>query len=231
EMPGLSSPSPARLPPPPVPRHYGPARGSIPGAPAINGSGLNGANGRPSLGRPAAVPQGLDVSRLLAGLQRGAVPGANGNIDFLCHKFSGLLERLQKSEAGEREALESCAQLEAQLVTKDLEEDAERRELEAADAAAREEIRKFESSLTEVLCGEVETKEQLSAVRAETEALAVRRRSLEELCLSDRAKLAETNASLRHKQLSRPEGRDDLRRLQGQLQTFAARCVAADAEI
>ncbi|CAE8611265.1 unnamed protein product [Polarella glacialis] len=74
---------------------------------------------------------------------------ANGNIDFLCHKFSGLLERLQKSEAGEREALESCAQLEAQLVTRDLEEDAERRELEAADAAAREEIRKFESSLTE----------------------------------------------------------------------------------
>ncbi|CAE7246767.1 unnamed protein product [Symbiodinium sp. CCMP2592] len=45
-----------------------------------------------------SLPQALEVSRLLCGLQRSLVPGADSSVDFLCNKFSELIERLKRAE-------------------------------------------------------------------------------------------------------------------------------------
>jgi len=159
------------------------------------------------------------------------VTGADASVDFLCQKFSALVERLQKAEAGERQLEESCAQIEAKLASEEQGAHAERHQLELAAIAAREEARQVESQVSEVICAEAESQKQLTAVRAETEALTQRKKSLDEVCLSERAKLAESHSRLRQQQMSRPEGKEELRRLQGQMESLTARSTAAAADL
>lgn len=169
------------------------------------------------------------MGRLLAGLQRGT--GGDASVAVLCQKFSKLIERLKRAEAGEKDALEQTSLMEAKLAAQELDVEGERRHLEMATVSAREETRTLEASLRQALQEESETKQQLSAVRAETEALAQRRKALDELCLTERARLAETQGRLRHQQMSRPDAKEELRRLQGQLQTLSARSTAAATEL
>ncbi|CAK0824519.1 unnamed protein product, partial [Prorocentrum cordatum] len=46
----------------------------------------------------APAPLGLNLGSLLRGLQHGAVPGADPNVSFLCHKYTTLVERLRRAE-------------------------------------------------------------------------------------------------------------------------------------
>eukprot|EP00931_Biecheleriopsis_adriatica_P087338 TRINITY_DN61827_c0_g1_i1.p1 TRINITY_DN61827_c0_g1~~TRINITY_DN61827_c0_g1_i1.p1 ORF type:complete len:767 (-),score=177.52 TRINITY_DN61827_c0_g1_i1:166-2394(-) len=182
--------------------------------------------------RPAAAStQALDVGRLLAGLQRGVVPGADASVDFLCQKFSGLVERLQKAEVSEQDLGERCRELEVKLRHEEVEGEADRRQIEAAAAAAKEEARKLEAELSEVQGSETEWQQQLGSLRAEAEALGQRRKALDELRVGERARLAETHGRLRQSQLLRPKGGEDIRRLQGQLQSLNARCAATASEL
>jgi len=202
----------------------------MPGHVGVPGAQLPDVRSPGSVG-VAAPREAPDVGRLLAGLQRGNVGGADASVDFLCQKFSALVERLQKAEAGERQFEDTCAEVEAKIATEEQGADTERQDLEVAAIAQREEARRIESHISEVLCGEAETQKQLAAVRAETEALTHRKKSLDELCLTERAKLAETNSRLRQQQLSRPEGKEEIRRLQTQLEMLTARSTAAAADL
>jgi len=175
----------------------------------------------------------FDVSRLLAGLQRGAIPGADGSVEFLCKKFSGLIDRLQHAEAKEAAERETCALLEAKLQSEEQQADTERRHLEVATISAREETRKVEAAAKEVLQKELQAKEELSALKAESEALSQRKRLLEETCRTEHARLGEAYGRLRRQQLSRPQLMEEVRRLQGQLQTLTTRssAIAAETEV
>jgi len=175
--------------------------------------------------------QSLDVGRLIAGLQRGAVPGADSSVSFLCQKFSLLVERLQRAEGAEQECEGRRAALEAELHSEEAEAEAERRELEVAAAAARTEAQTAESAATEASLEEALSAEHLTAARSEAEAFQQRSRNLSEQCLSERKRLAETNSRIRHLQLSRPGGQEDLRRLQSELEALTAQYAAAAGEL
>jgi len=175
--------------------------------------------------------QALDVGRLLAGLRRGLVPGADNSVEFLCNKFSGLVERLKQAEQVEQAERESSVQLEVKLQAEEQQADAERRHLEVATIAAREETKKVESGLAEALQQEAESKKQLASLRAEAEALAQRKRLLDDTCRTERAKLSEANGRLRRQQLSLPQTSEEVRRLQGQLQSLNSRSDAIAAEL
>lgn len=173
----------------------------------------------------------LDVSRLLAGLQRGAVPGADGSVEFLCKKFSSLIDRLKQAEANEAAERENYTALEAKLQAEEQEADAERRRLEVATLAAREETRQAELTVTEVVEKEMISKEEVMGLKAETEALVHRKRLLEETCRTEHARMGEAQGRLRRQQLSKPQMLEDVRRLQGQLQTSTTRSSAITAEM
>jgi len=178
-----------------------------------------------------SLPQALEVSRLLCGLQRSLVPGADSSVDFLCNKFSELIERLKRAEAGEKSEIQNCLDLEETLRSEEQTSDAERRRLEVATISAREESRKVESKVAESHEQLGSSREQLAALRSETEALAEKKKVLEELCRKERAKACEAQGRLRRQQLLRPQAAEDARRLGAQLQSLNLRCAAVVAEI
>merc|ERR1719277_1078636 len=73
--------------------------------------------------------------------------------------------------------------------------------------------------------------QRLAIAREEAEGLAQRRSDMDEQCLNERTRLAEANGRLRDLQLSQPSSREDIRRLQSQLETLAARYSATAAEL
>eukprot|EP00927_Polykrikos_kofoidii_P071204 TRINITY_DN67504_c0_g1_i1.p1 TRINITY_DN67504_c0_g1~~TRINITY_DN67504_c0_g1_i1.p1 ORF type:complete len:1092 (+),score=212.91 TRINITY_DN67504_c0_g1_i1:122-3397(+) len=193
---------------------------------------IGGGEGGGRRGNISDAPSpGIDVGRLLAGLQRGIVPGADNSVAFLCQKFTLLGERLQRAEVDERENEERRVLLEADLCTEEATLAAERTELEAAAAAVREESRALASSLSETQQEELRTEECLEKIRAEKETLSQRRRALDQQCANDRARVAEANSRIRQLHVSRPSGRDELRRLQGRLDSLGAQCTAAAVEL
>lgn len=167
----------------------------------------------------------------MAGLQRGSVPGADSSVTFLCQKFSLLVERLQKAEGAEQDCESRRALLETELRSEEAEAEAERSELEAAAASLHSEAASMEGAALEVAQEEASSAEHLSLARNEAEALQQRSKALSEQCLSERKRLAETNSRIRHLQLSRPGGQEDLRRLQGELETLTAQYAAAAGEL
>jgi len=171
------------------------------------------------------------VGRLIAGLQRGTVPGADSSVAFLCQKFTMLLERLQRAENCEQECQDRRAHLEAELQCSETAFEAECSELSAAVQSEDREVRGSESALREARRCEADVSEEVANMRGEEEALALRKRGLDEECSDERARLAETNGRLRHIQLSRTGGQEDLRRLQGELETLTARYAAAATEL
>lgn len=89
----------------------------------------------------------------------------------------------------------------------------------------------LQDSIAEAMKAEAAAEEQLSSVRFDVEAKGRQRALLEEQCLQGRARLAETNVRLRHFQLSGPTEREELKRLELQLENLAARVAAASAEL
>lgn len=174
---------------------------------------------------------GLNIEQLLSALQRGTVPGANANVAFLCQKFTGLLERLQRAESGEKELESQCSAVSCEIESERLGEQSDCSELEAAAAAERENIAKLETSLIEIRSEEANAQRHLSRARAETEETQQRRVSLDEQCASERSRLAEVSSRFRQMQLTRPAGHAELKRLQTHLQTITGQYHAAAKEL
>lgn len=181
----------------------------------LNSRGAGRISGSP--GEASVAPHGLDVSTLLAALQRGSVPGGDANVKYLCQKFTALLERLQRAEAGERESEERCAALQSEIQTLSNEEQLERSELSTTETSLREDLRKLEDGIAEAQREEATAQEELKRTQAETDAFVQRRKALDEQCASERSRLAEVNSQLRRMQITRPCGRTELRRLQEHL--------------
>jgi len=162
---------------------------------------------------------GLDVGRLLAGLQRGSVPGANDNVGFLCEKFSSLLDRLHLAESGDQECEDRCRVLELKIRAEHTEQQADQVELETVAGAASSEQNKLKDSLSEVRREEADMNEELQRARGEAESLMQQRSVLEDKCAQEQGRLNEAN--LRVRQLKMSTGGDDLRKMEGQVQALS----------
>jgi chromosome segregation ATPase len=117
------------------------------------------------------------------------------------------------------------------LAAEEAEEEAERRELDAASRVTREEVTKLTAELCEARSQEAETQEELRTARAQAEDCQNRRQALDEQCANERSKLAEVTSRFRQIQITRPVGQTELRRLQAQLQTLTAQLHAAQQEL
>lgn len=173
----------------------------------------------------------MSIENLLSALQRGTVPGADGNVAFLCQKYTALLERLRIAEDGERSLEEHCANLDMDLRTEEAQERAEREELEASGIVAKEDVAKLEASLAEARSEEAAAQQDLISARAEAEDCQQRRMALDEQCASERSRLAEVNSRFRQMQITRPVGHTELRRLQNQLQALTVQYHSAAEEL
>eukprot|EP00928_Gymnodinium_smaydae_P018499 TRINITY_DN17037_c0_g2_i1.p1 TRINITY_DN17037_c0_g2~~TRINITY_DN17037_c0_g2_i1.p1 ORF type:complete len:879 (+),score=226.26 TRINITY_DN17037_c0_g2_i1:137-2638(+) len=210
--------------------------GSAPGLGGGHGGGASGAGAAAAgaaVGSSAATVEehGLDVARLLRGLQRGSVPGADASVVFLCQKFSLLLERLQRAEQGHAAGWERCGFLEAEVRSEEAAAERERSEHEAAAAKASGECGALRASLSKAQQELARMEAELQRAQAEREDLARRRASLDEQCAGERARLAEANNRIRQLQMSRPTGADELRQLQERFETLSARYAATAAEL
>jgi len=173
----------------------------------------------------------LDIGRMLVGLRRGSVPGAETNLAFLCHKFSMLADRLHRAEASETEAERKSERLQAELQFEEAEVRADHATLEAEAANSHEEACILAAAFSQAEQEERDAEERCANAQQEEEALAQRRSALDERCASERVRLAEVNGRLLHLQSSQPGGREELRRMQGHLETLTARYTAAVAEL
>eukprot|EP00929_Paragymnodinium_shiwhaense_P068491 TRINITY_DN3445_c0_g1_i2.p1 TRINITY_DN3445_c0_g1~~TRINITY_DN3445_c0_g1_i2.p1 ORF type:complete len:873 (+),score=157.63 TRINITY_DN3445_c0_g1_i2:161-2779(+) len=171
---------------------------------------------------------GHDVARLLVGLQRGMVPGADSSVAFLCEKFSDLIERLRHAESSEREQQQRRTCLEVQLADEQAAAAAERSVLEAACEAARQEQKKLTDKVDELSQHESSSCQKLTRLRGKNDALLRRQRQLEEESVSDRARWAEASSRMRYLHTSRHSSEEDLRRLQDRLHQLREQASIAE---
>lgn len=150
---------------------------------------------------------------------------------YLCQKFTALLERLQRAEAGERDSEERCAALQSEIQILGTEEQAEQSELTATESSLRAEVHKLEDGIAEAHREEVMAREEMRKVQEDAENFTQRRRALDEQCASERSRLAEVNSQLRRMHITRPCGRTELRRLQDQLQDLTTQQNSAAEEL
>lgn len=210
----------------PAPRIGSPAAGPPPGL-----GGLSARGHRGGARAPSQPELGLEVDRLLCGLQRGTVPGADASVNFLCQKFTTLTERLRNAEAVEQERREHCAVLEAEIRCASAAAEAERVEQESAAARANREILAVGSALGEARQQEQQAEDELCRARARHEALRRRRDGLTEESVGECARLADASGRLRQLQRARPCEHDELKRDHVRLEAMASRYATMSAEL
>jgi len=215
----------------------GPASKGSAARPALRmpGSFGNSFTGRSHSAEASAVNSaalsGFNLDRLLAGLQRGAVPHGDQNVSFLCSKFTALAERLKEAEVGQREFEDRSALCEMELRAGQAEDEAERGELEASAQAASDDLRHLEVALEQSQRDTSSLESELRTSSVEMEMWARRRTSLDEECVSESTRLVEASSRLKHRQSTRTPAQADLRRIQGHLQSLSAQYQTSSAEL
>lgn len=172
-----------------------------------------------------ADSEGFDIERLLACLPRGSMPGADNSAAFLGAKARDLLARLQRAQEAEQEAREVVARFQEELRAARTRSGAESFELLAELTALREETRSAEAASSEASREAAVAKEQLSHLKAETEALEMRQKMLDELRAAERARAAREAGLLFRR------GSDEVNKLVAKIDGLTARKAVLEKEL